>query len=408
MRIRGRKPEYVERARSLAPLIREHADRAEEARRLPEVVAKAFAEQGLYRVGVVGRLHGADADPVTQIEVIEAVSYADGSAGWNLMIGIEAFGQLGSLLGPVESLIEDPLLIMAGATSALGRADRENGGYRVNGQWQFVSGCHNAGLFAGSVMRFEDDVAIESPPAFAVARSDEFEILDTWNVSGMRGSGSHDLRLVDVWLPEERVMVPAQITPTDRTPLHRIPFGVKLAYNKVGVCLGIARAGLDAFTSLATEKTPRFGRNQLRDRPLAQRAIAEAEARLRSARALVLDMAEELWDVVLAEERLDDHWRAIFQIACSDAARGCVEAVDKIAEAAGTTPNFIGQPLERIVRDVRVVRQHVTVAPHQIDDAGRMLLGLKPQGLMLGPAFMEQPTDQKAFRTTEKAEKSAS
>jgi alkylation response protein AidB-like acyl-CoA dehydrogenase len=407
MRIRGLQPTYVERARALAPLIREHADRAEEACRLPEVVAKALAAQGLYRVGAPVPLLGADADPATQIEVIEAVARADGSAGWNLMIGIEVFGQIAPFLGATQALLEDSMLIMCGATSAMGRADREDGGYRVNGQWQFVSGCHNASLFAGTVMRYEQGLQIDGPPAFAVARDDEYEILDTWDVSGMRGSGSHDLRLVDLWLPEERLVVPAEVEITERTPLQRIPLGVKLSYNKVGVCLGIARAGVDAFVELATGKRPRFGSEKLRERPLAQRAIAEAEVRLRSARALVFEMVEELWETVVASGRLEDRWRALFQIACSDAARACVEAVDTIAEAAGTTPNFVGQPLERIVRDVRVVRQHITVAPQHIEDGGRMLLGLPPLGMMLDHTFLERRPDQRAHPVQQTPEERA-
>ncbi len=396
MRIRGLQPVYVERARALAPLIREHADRAEQARRLPEVVAKALAAQGLYRVGAPPALQGADADPATQIEVIEAVSQADGSAGWNLMIGIEVFGQIAPFLGNTQALLEDPMVVMCGATSAMGRADRENGGYRVNGQWQFVSGCHNASLFAGTVMRYENGVQVDGPPAFAVARDDEYEILDTWHVNGMRGSGSHDLRLDDLWLPEDRLVVPAEVALKERTPLQRVPLGVKLSYNKVGVCLGIARAGLDAFVQLATEKRPRFGSEKLRERSFAQRAIAEAEVRLRSARALVFELVEELWETVVASRRIEDRWRAVFQIACSDAARACVDAVDTIAEAAGTTPNFTGQPLERIVRDVRVVRSHITVAPQHIEDGGRMLLGLPPLGMMLDPTFLERRPDRRS------------
>ncbi len=397
MRIRGLQPRYVEHARALAPLIREHADRAQEARRLSDVVAKAMAEHGLYRVGAPAALGGADADPATQIEVIEAVGTADGSTAWNLMIGIEAFGQVAPFLGPgTRGIFDDPMVIFCAATSAMGRADRVDGGYRVNGQWQFVSGCHNASLFAGTVARFEEGVQIDSPPAFAVALQDEYEILDTWHVSGMRGSGSHDLRVVDLLLPEDRVVVPAQIELPRDTPLARIPLGVKLSYNKVGVCLGVARAGLETFVELATDKRPRFGRNLLCERPYAQRAIAEAEVRLRAARALVFELVEELWETVVAGDRLEDRWRAVFQIACSDAARACVDAVDTVAEAAGTTPNRLDHALERIVRDVRVVRQHITVAPHHIEDGGRMLLGLPAQGMMLDPTFLEKRPDQRA------------
>ncbi len=397
MPIRGRLPHLVERAQTLAPLIASHADEAERATRLPTAVAKAFSEAGLYRLGappwVTG---GANADPTTQVEVIEAVSSADGSAGWNLMIGIEIFGQIAPFFGPAKPLIDDTSVVLCGATSAMGRADREGSGYRVGGQWQFVSGCHNAQLFAGTVMRFEDGVQVDAPPAFAVALEDEMEILDTWHVSGMRGSGSHDVRLRDLWVPEERLVVPAETEIPRDTPLQRVPFGVKLAYNKVGVCLGIARAGLDAFVELASGKTPRFSSAALRERPIAQRAIAEGEVRLRSARALVFELLDELWDAVCEERQIDDRWRALFQIACSDAARACVDAVDQIAEAAGTTVNRLDHRLERIVRDVRVVRQHITVAPIHIELGGKMLLGLPAEGIMLDPTFLEKRPDHRA------------
>lgn len=402
MRIRGLQPQYVERARALAPAIRARADEAESARRLPAELSKAFAENGLYRLGAPPDLHGADADPATQVEVIEAVSSADGSAGWNLMIGIEVFGQLAPFFGDSKRLVDDPMVVLCGATSAMGRADREDGGYRVNGQWQFVSGCHNAHLFSGTVARFEDGVQVDAPPALALARHDEYEILDTWHVSGLRGSGSHDLRLVDLWIPEERLVIPTEVEVVRDTPLQRVPLGVKLSYNKVGVCLGIARAGLDAFIELATGKTPRFGSEKLRERPFAQRAIAEAEVRLRSARALIFELLEELWEIVSEERWIEDRWRAMFQIASSDAARASVEAVDKIAEAAGTTPNRLDHILERIARDVRVVRQHITVAPQHIEYGGKMLLGLPAQGLMLDPTFFEKRPDDRAHPVQER------
>ena len=101
------------------------------------------------------------------------------------------------------------------------------------------------------------------------------------------------------------------------------------------------------------------------------------------ARALVNELLDEMWGKVVAGEHISTRERAIFQLACSDAVRGCVAAVDVLCDAAGTTANRQDHPLERIARDVRVVRQHLTVASHQIDDAGRVLLGLPAEGLML-------------------------
>ena len=118
----------------------------------------------------------------------------------------------------------------------------------------------------------------------------------------------------------------------------------------------------------------------------SQRAVAEAEVRLLSARSLVFQLVEEMWDKVQRSAHITTRERAIFQLACSDAARGAVEVVERISDAAGTTANQRDHPLERIGRDVRVVRQHITVASHHIDDAGRVLLGLPPTGMMLAGA----------------------
>ena len=145
----------------------------------------------------------------------------------------------------------------------------------------------------------------------------------------------------------------------------------------------IARAAIDCFVELAIGKLPRFSGHKLRDRPFAQRAVARAEVRLRAARALVFERVADLWGTVVAGGQVPLRDRALFQIACSDAAAACAEAVDTVAEAAGTSANFVESPLERHARDARVIRQHVTVAPHHVEDGGRVLLGLDPQAFML-------------------------
>ena len=137
------------------------------------------------------------------------------------------------------------------------------------------------------------------------------------------------------------------------------------------------------FNDLAEGKIPRFTSSSLRERSVAQLAIAEAEVRLRSARALVMELVAAMWQKVLEDEEISLKERALFQIACSDGARAAAESVDRVCDAAGTSGNFKGHPLERIARDVRVVRQHLTVASHHIEDGGRVLLGLPATGMML-------------------------
>ena len=167
----------VERAGSLESLVREHADAADRERRLSSEVARAFAEQGLYRIGATVSFGGEEADPVTQIETIEAISTFDGSAGWNLMIGIEVFGISAPGCESCHHLIEDPMVVMCGSTAAVGRAEREGDGYRVNGDWQFVSGCHNSDVFSATVGLYENSEPLGRNMAAMIAAPD-FEIVE--------------------------------------------------------------------------------------------------------------------------------------------------------------------------------------------------------------------------------------
>ncbi len=371
----------LETAASLESLVRAHADQGERERRLPAPVAEAFAASGLYRIGAPEDLSGLDADPMTQMAVIETVSRFDGSAGWNLMIGIETFALLAPGCVGCRALIEDPMVVLASSTAAVGRAEKEGDGYRVNGRWQFVSGCHNAAVFGATVRLYEQGSPV-SQNVYAMVAQPDFRIEDTWSVGGLCGSGSHDVCVDDIWVPDGQIAAPLGGAEATTNQL-RFPLGARLAFNKVAVALGIARAGIDAFVELAEGKVPRFTSSSLRERPASQRAVAEAEVRVRAGRALVGELLEEMWGKVIAGEHISTRERALFQLACSDAVRGCVSAVDAVCDAAGTTANKQEHPLERISRDVRVVRQHVTVASHQIDDAGRVLLGLAPEGLML-------------------------
>ena len=187
-------PGPVARARALAPLVADAADEAERERRLPERVAVAMAEAGLYRVAVPEACGGLACPPRTQIETIEAISMADGAAGWNLMIGVENLSFLGPALAPetAEKVFGDPLLVVAGALNPLGRATRVDGGLVVSGRWPFASGCHNAHWFWGQCVVQEGGAPGASPGGepelreALIPRAD-FEILDTWHVAGLRG-----------------------------------------------------------------------------------------------------------------------------------------------------------------------------------------------------------------------------
>tara|TARA_X000000368_G_C23050276_1_gene721053 strand:+ start:437 stop:1582 length:1146 start_codon:yes stop_codon:yes gene_type:complete len=371
-----------ERAKGLLGLVREHAEASESQRHLKREVAEAFAREGLFRIAAPVDFFGSEEDPITQIETIESVAYADGSAAWNLMIGIETFGLIAPGFVHCRELIEDLSVIMCSSTASAGRADKVDGGYRVSGRWGFCSGCHNSELFGATVYIYENGERDKSGHQYLVVPKPEFEILDTWYTSGLCGSGSHDVVLEDVFVPEERLVAPLGKVQHD-SALLRMPFRSRLCYNKVAIAFGLARSALDDFVDLADGKVPRFTSKSLKERGWAQRAIAESEVRVRSVRALVVELLGSLWDKAVEGEAVSDKEAALFQLACSDAVRSCIGAVDRLVEAAGTTANQKGHPLERVARDIRVVGQHQTVAPHHIEDAGKVLLGVPAVDAML-------------------------
>ena len=371
-----------ERAKGLLGLVREHADESESQRHLKGEVAIAFAQEGLFRIAAPVDFFGSEEDPVTQIETIETVASVDGSAAWNLMIGIEAFGLIAPGFIHCRDLIEDQSVIMCSSTASAGRAEKIDGGYRVTGRWGFCSGCHNSDLFGATVFLYKNGERVQGGHQYLVVPKPEFEILDTWHTSGLCGSGSHDVVLEDVFVPEERLVAPlGQVQ--HQSPLLRMPFRSRLCYNKVAIAFGLARSALDSFVELAEGKVPRFTSKSLKNRGWAQRAIAESEVRVLSARALVIELVESLWEKARLDQPVSDKEAAIFQLACSDAVRGCIASVSQLVEAAGTTANQKGHPLERTARDIKVVGQHQTVAPHHIEDAGRVLLGVPAVDAML-------------------------
>ena len=299
-------------------------------------------------------------------------------------------GFLGAAIDPElgKKLYADPGLIICGALNPLGRADPVPGGYRVSGQWPFASGCHNSQYFWGQCIVYDGHERARDEKGDVVLRevivpASQWEIVDTWHVAGLRGSGSCDVRIDDVFVPDDHITAVNQGRPRETGPLFRLPPYSRLAYNKTGVATGIARNALDAFIRLASEKQPRLSAKLLRERPSVQRDVAEAEVALRSARAWLFEAVDELWHCSLDGRDVTAEQRALMQLACSNAARASVRAVEIVHSAAGVTANFTSSPLERCFRDVHVVPQHITVSPQWIEAGGRVLLGLDSETFFL-------------------------
>jgi len=371
-------------ARALAPRIRARANEIEAGRQLPADLVTELAEARLFKVALPEAEGGLGADIVTALRVIEEVARADGSTGWCVAMGINTFRQSAQLAPDVrrELFFSDPVGVSAGSARERGRAVAAPGGYRVTGRWFFASGCMHSALLHGACRVFDGDTPRLRPNgdqeiriAFFHPKS-QARIIDTWHVSGLRGTGSHDIEVEDVFVPEERTFSALDRRARITGPMNRI-HGFDLA--GCGFCcvgLGVARAAIDAFVELATVKIARSASDLLRERAVVQAQIGEAEAVLRAGRALLFDVIAEMWQTVLAGQPVMEHQRSDLRMAMTHAAQSAARATHIVCAAAGTTSIFDSSPLERYARDAEVVTRHNQLQSANYEAVGRTLLGL--------------------------------
>src|SRR5579863_3874802 len=375
----------IEAVRALTPEIRAAAEEIEAERRLPARIIEAMKRAGAFRMVMPREWGGPELDPVTQVRVIEALSYADGSVGWCAMINSDG-GYFSAYLEPkvAREMYRDLDAPTGGSLLFAGRAEAADGGFRLNGRWPFVSGCHHCDwlIFNCNVMeRGEPRLAANGMPErrFCFVPAAEAEIVDTWHTTGLRGSGSNDVALKDVVVPEERTY--AFPAPERRTgALYAYP--MMFAYNVPGVTLGIAQAAIDNFAEVAPKRQVTIsmltGRKvMLRDEAYAQTAMARAEALVGSAREYVYARLEEIWATLLAGGQPTAKQRADYRIAITHAHTACVEAVEGLFKAYGGGAVYRTNPLDRYLRDLITINQHTMNSPKTYETAGRVLLGFE-------------------------------
>ena len=265
----------------LATDIAARAEEIERGRRLPPDLVDELAAAGCFRM-LVPRSHGgAELSLPAQMRVIEELSRADGSVGWTVMIGGEAPVLLGKLPRATFDAIyaNGPDVILAGTVNPTGVATPVDGGFRVTGQWSFASGCQHCHWFVAHCIVNDGR---QPPIRMMVLPPVDVEIEDTWSVSGLCGTGSHDFVVNDASVPAERSFV-LWDAPCLDVPLLRIP-DLSLASLRVGaVAVGIAHGALGEVTDLATGKVPLFSDGTLASNPLFQNQLGDADARLRAA-----------------------------------------------------------------------------------------------------------------------------
>ena len=382
----------VRAAAGLQPLLRELHDEIEREQRFPRALVEKMREAGLYRMVIPRSLGGYQADALTYLRAVELMAEGCGSVGWNL--ANNGIVQLVSLGLPDEGVHEiyaqSPSTPGAGtAVQGGGQAVPVEGGYRVTGRWSFGSGSPEASWMLGSFQILDDGKPRLSPEGKPLywrgffSRAEVEIVPGSWDVTGLRGTGSFDWTVHDVFLPERRTMVHAGVpldNQWDRWPgvTYSLPTQCWIGPHHSAVITGIARAGIDALIELAGGKTPRGRTGLLCDNPQVQDAVGRADAVLNAGRAYRSAMITELWNSVAAGKGTTLEQRARCRLASTYAADSARQAIDLVYRHGGSTSFKRDSRLAECWRDLHTVGQTVTLAPEWYPIGGRVYLGIDP------------------------------
>src|SRR5262249_14303149 len=349
----------LQTVRDLAPMINARGAEIEAVRRIPPDLVAALGSAGCFRM-LVPRSHGGEEiDLLSSIQILETLATADSAVGWTVMIGCET-PQLLALL-PRHSFdalyAEGPEVIMGGGFAPQGEARVIDGGYRVTGRWGFASGCQHCSWLLGNCVVVEDGRPrpgpVEGMPELRgmLFQAKEVEILDTWKVVGMRGTGSHDIAVKDVFVPGEHTLDIFFGQSSIPGPLFRFPL-LGFSLHIATVAVGIAQGALDEVVRfVGTKKQRLYARAPLADTPLVHYRLGHAETTLRAARAFLRSEAERVWHSAVTGEEVDTAALTTRVLATDSwVAQTCATIIDTCYTVGGGSSVYDSSALQRRLR----------------------------------------------------------
>jgi len=366
---------------ALEPEIKAASSAIEAERRLPPTLAHRLMEAGVFRMGTPRKYGGGELDPMSQVRVVEELARIEGSVGWLSMIStagsfIPAFLEPAAaqrLFGPVESVV-------AGQVRPPQRADLVEGGYRLSGTYHFGSGCQHASVITAGCNIYENGELRRHGrhPEYRVLLipASKASIVDVWDTTGMRGTGSNDIVLENVFVPFGDSTTMAE-KPHVAGPLYRFP--PLFLVSHAGVPLGIARNALDFVEGIVAQKRAVPSGQPMREDPTVQETIASCEAQLGAARSYVYGTLEDLWETLSKGDRPSPKQRAAYRMMMTYSHQAAKQLISTLYDTAATSSIFRSSRLDRDMRDILTACQHRVVHLKMYRPAGRLLLGLDPE-----------------------------
>lgn len=360
--------------------IERRRDEFDQVSHVPRDMVAKMKRAGIFRASTPQRFGGDALPPPQFLRILERIAIADGSTAW-----VAAFGSANTYLAslPLETqqhiYATGPDQVFSGGLYPLQPATRVSGGFTVSGQWRFASGCKGAdwiGVGIGGTPANSGD-ANAGKPFTAVFPAHEVEIVENWNVVGMQGTGSHDLRLHDKFVDTQWTFVRGG-QPLIDEPLYRYPAVAYQAQVHAAVNIGLARAALDLLTGMSGSTKTTTGAPRLADRAYYRSGLAKAEANWRSARAFFYESAEATWHTIIAGDPVTQEQANLLRLSATHAAQVCAEVVMQAYQMAGVAAIYRENRLQRLVRDSIVVTQHAFLGEGTYDASGALFAGVPP------------------------------
>lgn len=384
LQIKRKRPS--EAAQEVYELAISHREETESARRLAQPVVEQLGALELFRMGLPRSLGGWQDNPIETLKVYELLAQAEASVAW-IVWNNHLACTFGRYLDPtsMKEIYSNPAHVYANSARPEGVAHTVAGGYRVSGQWTLVSGCELADwLVLRCLVISEGSPTTLGPGAnlklFFIPKH-QIQVVDTWSVSGLSGTGSHDVVVENIFVKEQYAVnfdSPVAIN----NAYSRLPIGCINTAGAAAMALGVLRAATDELIELCAARiTP--GKNpDLRDRATVQGAIAKSKTLLAALRAQLHASVNTLWEASQHHNIFTDHQLAEVWAASGEAARAARAMVSEIYAVAGTASLYKKHKIERAHRDIHAILQHGILQPHWLEQAGGVYVGLTPTSAM--------------------------
>lgn len=372
---------FLEVAKSFVPEIKSATPEITEGREIPVELINSMADAGLFRLYIPKSVGGHEVDYLYFLKILFEVARADGSMGWcfnqnNVLSTISAF--MPKELA--EKVWADQRTIISNGPPVNPKVKVLNDGYKLSGRWNFSSGSRHARwVVALAPIKDRSGIKPGSPEMRnMLIPKEQVEFIDTWQVNGLRGTGSFSFTANDLFVPEGHSFIEGN-PPREEGPLYVIPKTLLFCSGFATTALGVARSGLDSIIELSEAKTPQE-QDLLQNQPFTHRELGMAEAVWRSARSYLEVSVNDAWEWAKNEGVIPLEQRINLRLSSTHAIRESVKVADMAYSLAGSSAIFEQTPIQRKFQDVRVISQQIQGRMAHYDTAGQYFLGLEPQG----------------------------